>query len=111
MPLALAFELMHAATLIHDDIIDRDEMRRGKLALYKKWSAIDAILTGDALIALAVNLASEYGETVLKTVAQSALELCDGEHIDITFSLKTATEEGYIQNIREKSASLFKATA
>jgi len=110
MPLSLAFELMHTATLVHDDIIDRDEMRRGQLALHKKWSVNDAILTGDALIALAVNLASGYGQTVLRTVAQSALELCDGELMDLTFSLKTVTEESYFRRIREKSASLFRAS-
>jgi len=109
IPLALAFEFMHTATLIHDDIIDGDEFRRGIPALHKKWSVNDAILTGDALIALAVDLASSYGETVLKTVAKSALELCDGEHRDITFSLKKATEESYFKKIREKSASLFAA--
>jgi len=111
MSLALAFELMHTATLVHDDVIDQDETRRGKPALHKKWSMNDAILTGDALIALSVDLASGYGETILKTVAQSALELCDGEHIDITFPLIGATEEAYFTKIREKSASLFKAAA
>jgi len=110
MPLALAFELMHTATLVHDDIIDRDEYRRGIPTLHKKWSANDAILTGDALIALSVDLASAYGETILKTVAQSALELCDGEHMDITFSLKTVTEESYFKKISKKSASLFRAS-
>ncbi len=111
MPLALAFELMHTATLVHDDIIDGDEYRRGLPALHKKWSVNDAILTGDSLIALSVDFASAYGEAILKTVAQSALELCDGEHMDITFSLKTATEESYFKRISEKSASLFRAAA
>jgi len=109
MPLALAFELTHTATLVHDDIIDRDEYRRGLPTLHKKWSVNDAILTGDALIALAIDFASRYGKTVLKTVSQSALELCDGEHMDITFSLKTATEESYFGKIKKKSASLFRA--
>lgn len=109
MSLASAFELIHTATLVHDDIIDRDEMRRGKLAVYKKWSVNDAILTGDALIALAVDLASGYGETIMKTVAQSALELCDGEHMDIRFSPEMMTEESYFRRIGEKSASLFRA--
>jgi geranylgeranyl pyrophosphate synthase len=111
MRLALAFELMHTATLVHDDVIDQDDMRRGKLAVHRKWSVNNAILTGDALIALAVDLASEYGETVLKTVAQSALELCDGAHKDVTFSLKTVTENSYFKKVKEKSASLFKSSA
>lgn len=111
MPLALAFELMHTATLIHDDIIDKDETRRGIPALHVKWSVNDAILAGDAMIALAVNLASSYGEEILKTVSDSALELCNGEHIDIWLSLDSATEEEYFLKIREKSASLFRAAA
>jgi geranylgeranyl pyrophosphate synthase len=110
MLLALAFELMHTATLVHDDIIDQDEMRRDKPAVHTKWSVNDAILTGDALIALAVELASEYGEEILKTVARSALELCDGERMDITSSLEITTEESYFKRIREKSASLFRAS-
>jgi len=109
MSLALAFELMHTATLVHDDIIDGDEFRRGIQALHKKWTINDAILTGDALIALAVNLAAGYGEKILKLVSQSALELCDGEKMDISFSLEKATEEEYFQKIQEKSASLFRA--
>lgn len=110
MRLALAFELMHTATLVHDDIIDQDENRRGKPAVYRKWSVNEAILTGDALIALSVDLASGYGETILRTVAQSALELCDGEHMDLTPATPVlAKEEWYFKKIEEKSASLFAA--
>lgn len=110
MKLALAFELMHTATLVHDDIIDRDEMRRDKPTVHTKWSVNDAILTGDALIALAIEQASSYGEAILKTVAHGALELCEGEQMDIELSLKNPTEESYFKRIREKSASLFKAS-
>jgi len=109
MRLALAFELMHTATLVHDDIIDQDENRRGKPAVYRKWSVNEAILTGDALIALSVDLASDYGENVLKTVARSALELCDGERMDLAPTPISADEEWYFKKIREKSASLFAA--
>jgi geranylgeranyl pyrophosphate synthase len=109
MPLALAFEFMHTATLVHDDIIDQDDMRRDRPAMHKKWSLNQALLTGDSLIALAVDLASTYGETIMKTVASSALELCDGENIDIAFSPQMMTEESYFRKIRKKSASLFQA--
>lgn len=111
MPLALAFELVHTATLVHDDIIDNDQARRGLPALHVKWSVNDAILAGDAMIALAVNLASSYGEKILKTVSDSALELCDGEHMDISLSLDSATEEEYFLKIKQKSACLFRAAA
>jgi len=109
MPLAIAFELMHTSTLVHDDIIDQDEMRRGQPSLYKKTSMSEAILVGDALIALSVSLASPFGETILKDVAQSALELCDGEGMDLLDSLKTTTELVYFEKIRKKSASLCKS--
>lgn len=110
MKLALAFELMHTATLVHDDIIDQDEMRRDKPAVHTRWSVNSAILTGDALIALAIEQASSYGEAILKTVAHSALELCDGEQMDMDLSLKNANQESYFKRIREKSASLFRAS-
>lgn len=111
MSLALAFELMHTATLIHDDIIDEDDTRRDRPALHRKWSVNDAILTGDALIALSIDLASGYDQTIIKTVARSALELCEGEHADITLSLEKTDEEAYFKRIRQKSASLFRAAA
>lgn len=110
MPLALAFELMHTATLVHDDIIDKDEMRRGQPSLYKKWSVNDAILTGDAIIALSINMASPYGEAILKNVSQTALELCEGESLDLLDSLET-TEEDYFNRIKYKSASLCTSAA
>jgi len=109
MPLALAFEFLHTATLVHDDIIDGDELRRGIATLHKKWSVNDAILAGDAMIAVAVNLASNYGERIINVVSQTALKLCEGEKMDPSFSLETATQEEYFQKIREKSASLFRA--
>jgi len=109
MPLAMAFEFMHTATLIHDDIIDQDEIRRGTSSLHKKWSTNEAILTGDSLIAHAVNLASGYGEAVIKALAQSAIELCRGENLDIQSTLGQTTEKTYFQKIQGKAASLFKA--
>jgi geranylgeranyl pyrophosphate synthase len=111
IPLALAFELMHTVRLVHDDIIDQDLTRRGKPALHVKWSVNDAIFVGDAMIALAVNLASDYGEEILKTVSESALELCDGEHMDISLLLDSETEEEYFTKIRKKSVCLFRAAA
>ena len=109
MPLAIAFEFMHTATLVHDDIIDQDDTRRDRPAMHKKWSPNQALLAGDSLIALAVDLASTYGQTIMKTVAKSALDLCDGENMDIAFSPRMITEESYFQKIRKKSASLFQA--
>jgi geranylgeranyl diphosphate synthase type I len=111
IPLSLSYELVHTATLVHDDIIDQDEIRRDRPSLYKKWSVNDAILTGDTLIALAVEIASGYGEVVLKNVARSALELCEGEFLDYAFDLEEVNEESYFRAISQKSASLFKSAA
>lgn len=111
MSLALAFELVHTATLVQDDIIDQDETRRGRVAVHKKWSVSDAILTGDALIALAVDLISAYGGTIIRSVAKSALELSNGEQLDITLNWNIATEEWYFRKVIGKSASLFRAAA
>lgn len=111
MPLAIAFELIHTATLIHDDIIDGDELRRGIPTLYRKWSIEDAILTGDAMIALAINLAANFGAEIMRVVSQGALELCDGEYMDIHSSLRTTTQKDYFLKIKKKSASLFRDAA
>jgi len=108
--LALTFELIHTSSLIHDDIIDKEKLRRGRRALYSNWSVNSAILTGDFLIAYAVYLSSGYGERILKLISESAIELCRGEYMDLTLKL-ASTEKEYFQMIESKSASLFKAAA
>ena len=110
IPLALAFELAHNSSLIHDDIIDKDVFRRGKLALCNNWPLNTAILAGDLLIAHTVYLASSYGENILKRFSQSIIELCEGEYMDLTLTLDS-TETEYFQIIESKSASLFQAAA
>lgn len=111
LQLALSFELLHTATLVHDDIIDQDVSRRGNKTLYSQWSTNSAILAGDALIALATNLTADYGPQAVKILADVGLELCEGEFIDATLSLAKASEEEYFDKIKKKSASLFKGTA
>lgn len=111
LQLALSIELMHNATLVHDDIIDGDEFRRGLPAVHKLWSSDVAILVGDALIALSVKLASAYGEKIVKKAAETALTLCEGELIDITAELDTYSEQVYLDRVKRKSASLFKLAA
>lgn len=108
IPLALAIELLHTATLVHDDIIDQDKFRRDVPAVHEKWSANDAILVGDAMISLAINLAADYGTEILKITSQTGLALCDGEYIDVSTTSTEISENEYLQKIRKKSASLFK---
>jgi geranylgeranyl pyrophosphate synthase len=102
---------MHTSTLVQDDIIDEDEFRRGIPTLFKKWSTQTAVLIGDVLIALTVYLSSEYGENIIKMISKTAIELCSGEYMDMSFSLKTATEKEYFKMIYKKSASLFQVAA
>ncbi len=110
MPLALAFELLHTATLVHDDILDQDKFRRGVPAIHQKWSVNDAILVGDAMISLAINLAADYGREILKIASETGLALCDGEYMDVSTTTTTKISENeYLERIRKKSASLFKA--
>jgi octaprenyl-diphosphate synthase len=109
--LALSFELLHTATLVHDDIIDQDICRRGTKTLYSKWSAKGALLAGDALIALSVNLAADFGHEIMKILSEVGLELSDGEYIDSVLSLNSATEKQYFAKIEKKSASLFGCAA
>ena len=110
MDLALAFELLHSATLVHDDIIDGDDTRRKRPALHVKWDPNSAMLTGDALIALSVKLASGYGPEIIGHVADAALELCEGEQMDIVLQSPASCEE-YMDIICRKSGSLFRAAA
>ncbi|HML01973.1 MAG TPA: polyprenyl synthetase family protein [Candidatus Bathyarchaeia archaeon] len=106
--LALSIELLHAATLVHDDILDQDRFRRNALSAYVKWSIRDAVLIGDMLAAISLNLAADYGEEILKIITQTGLLLCDGEYMDVEMAEEEMSETDYLEKIRKKSASLFK---
>jgi len=106
IPIALAVELIHTASLIHDDVIDEDRIRRSVPALHTKWC--DAIVVGDALASLAFKLAANQGSEFVKLMVDCVLELCDGQHMDVQATLDTCTEQDYFFKIKRKSASLFK---
>jgi geranylgeranyl pyrophosphate synthase len=109
--LALAIELLHDATLVHDDILDNDHFRRDALAVHSKWGVRNAILVGDALASLSLNLSAEYGNEVFEVVSEACLLLCDGEYMDAAEITNEASEQDYLEKIKKKSASLFKAAA
>jgi octaprenyl-diphosphate synthase len=111
LPLGIAIELLHAATLVQDDIIDKEEERRGKTSLHRKWSVGDAILVADCLICFAIDKAADFGVDVLKTIARTGLSLCDGEHLDLNSLLDTTLEDEYFSSVEGKSASLFRTAA
>jgi geranylgeranyl diphosphate synthase type I len=109
VPLALSIEALHAATLVHDDIIDKDEYRRDLPTVQSKWEVNNAILVGDALISLSIRLASGYGSRIVNIISNAGLALANGAHLEGSSSLTTMTEMQYMEMIRGKSASLFKA--
>jgi geranylgeranyl pyrophosphate synthase len=108
MHLALAVELMHTASLVHDDILDGDKIRRNKLTLHARWSVEEAILAGDALISISLGLLANYGEAVLGALAGTGMDLCEGEYLDVR-SAAIPSENEYMKMIHKKCASLFMA--
>ena len=106
--LALSIELLHNATLVHDDILDNDHFRRDALAIYSKYGVRTAILVGDALASLSLNLSAEYNREIAKIVSQTCLSLCDGEYMDAAEAISEPSEPLYFEKIRKKTASLFK---
>jgi len=109
--LALAIELLHNATLVHDDILDNDPCRRDALAVHSKWGVRSAILVGDALASLSLNLSAEYDKEISELVSQACLSLCDGEYMDAVGVTNKVTEQYYFEKINKKSATLFKVAA
>ena len=112
LDLAVAYELMHSASLIHDDIIDEAEERRGQPAMHRKYNVQDAIVTGDFLFSVAYRLGAKYGREVSDTVALAARKLAEGQ---ITESKNLGnlniTESIYMNIISNKTAYFFGAGA
>jgi geranylgeranyl diphosphate synthase type II len=111
---AIAFELLHNFTLIHDDVMDHAALRRGKETIYKKWNTNIAILSGDTLFAKAYQYMLNYqGKEIcslLSLLTQTAIEICEGQQLDLDFEQeKTVSIEQYIDMIRLKTAVMLGA--
>ncbi|MDR0602675.1 MAG: polyprenyl synthetase family protein [Bacteroidales bacterium] len=111
---AIAFELLHNFTLIHDDIMDNAPLRRGKETVYKKWNTNIAILSGDTLFAKAYQCLLNYqGKgicSLLSLLTQTAIGICEGQQLDLDFeSEEIVTIEQYISMIRLKTAIMLAA--
>ena len=83
--LAVASELLHTSSLIHDDIIDGDLTRRGSKTVHAKYGEKIALLAGDALISKAVSMATRYGEDALRSMTKASMDMCAGELLDYDF--------------------------
>jgi len=108
---AIALEVFHNFTLMHDDIMDNAEMRRGKTTVHIKYNTNTAILSGDAMMVLANQYIAKTPVEVLKPVFevfnQTAMEVCEGQQYDMNFeTLTQVSESEYIKMIRLKTSVL-----
>lgn len=115
LPQAIAIELFHNFTLIHDDIMDIAPIRRGRETVFKKWGSNIAILSGDTLFALAYQYAQQADKNILhETLSvfnKTAIEVCEGQQFDLNFEVDNdVTVDDYINMIRLKTGVLFGAS-
>jgi geranylgeranyl diphosphate synthase type II len=117
LPAALSIELLHNFTLLHDDIMDRADTRRGKPSVFKKWDSNTAILSGDAMYAKAFKQLQHYGHseyysksqyrTILDIFLDSAETVCEGQAYDLMFEDQSDVRiDEYIHMIEGKTAAL-----
>ncbi|MFG1298285.1 polyprenyl synthetase family protein [Xanthobacter sp. V3C-3] len=109
--LAASVEFMHTATLLHDDVVDESDMRRGKLAARKLWGNEASVLVGDFLLGQAFRMMVEVGSmTCLDILSTAACVIAEGEVMQLAAAKNTATsEDDYLAVIRGKTAELFAA--
>jgi len=111
MPAALAIEVFHNFTLLHDDIMDDAPMRRGERTVHEKWDTNSAILSGDAMFALAndqfTTLRSEQALKMFKIFNDAALVVCEGQNEDMCFEERNdVSVQEYLDMIGKKTAAL-----
>lgn len=109
---ALGIEIFHNFTLLHDDVMDKADLRRGNPTVHKKWNENVAILSGDAMSIKAyqyiVNCRDAHVRQVLQVFNETALEVCKGQQLDMEFETRVdVTLSEYIQMICYKTAVLF----
>lgn len=108
---AMAVEVFHNFTLMHDDIMDQAPLRRGQQTVHEKWNTNTAILSGDVMLVAAYELLGHaedrYFKQVLKRFNKTAAEVCEGQQLDMIFATKADVgKEDYIEMIRLKTSVL-----
>ncbi len=104
-----AIEILHNFTLVHDDIMDKSDMRRGKLTVHKKWDEPVAIITGDAMIGIAYSILPQHERyyEISQAFSRGLVEVCEGQVWDMQFNeRKDVTLEEYLLMIDKKTAKL-----
>jgi len=109
LPMAASVELMHTATLVHDDAIDKSVVRRGRPTIYKMWGEEPSVLLGDYLFAKAGEFVSDtHNPRVIKLFSQTLATISSGELNQFLGAFKVEqTRQQYFQRISSKTASLF----
>lgn len=110
--LAVAVEFIHTATLLHDDVVDQSDVRRGNRVAYRIWGAEPSVLSGDYLYSRAFNLLVEIGHLgILDALSSATTQMARGEVLQLLRSYSTATtREEYLEVIDGKTASLISAS-
>jgi geranylgeranyl diphosphate synthase type I len=122
IPTAAALELLHTFTLLHDDIMDKDEKRRGVPTVHKKWGVPIAIVAGDLLFAKVYEAITRFTDPkhvtpkrilqVMKEISEATVTICEGQTLDMIFESKeTVSEDEYFEMIQAKTAALFETSA
>ena len=110
--IATAIELIHTATLLHDDIIDGAETRRGKESAYRKFGLKATLVAGDFLFIKAFEFAGKFDETIVQWTADACTRLTEGEILQGFFNRNTEVTVGdYLEIVKRKTASLFQTGA
>ena len=112
---ALAIEIFHNFSLVHDDIMDDAPLRRGKQTVHEKWNINTGILSGDAMLIQAYQLFENYeGDTfreLAKVFSKTAIEVCEGQQYDVDFEIRNdVTISEYLKMIEYKTAVLVAAS-
>ena len=105
---ALGIEMFHNFTLLHDDVMDNADVRRGKPTVHRKWSSNTAILSGDTMLTLATQFIARTGNSaVMDLFNKTAIEIYEGQQWDMDFEDRNdVTVEEYINMIRLKTSVL-----
>ncbi|WP_348812835.1 polyprenyl synthetase family protein [Flavobacterium maritimum] len=114
LPAALAVEVFHNFSLVHDDIMDDAPLRRGNETVHERWNINTAILSGDAMLILAYQYFEQYQPEVFRDLAKlfskTALEVCEGQQLDVDFEIRDdVTIPEYLKMIEYKTAVLVAA--
>ena len=112
MKVSLAIELLHNFTLVHDDIMDGDEIRHGKQTVHNKWDNSTAILAGDGLFSLAQLLLTDLPKIIFQRFNEVALTICEGQGMDKEFEHDTSISiDQYLSMIGKKTGALLGLSA